>query len=164
VATAAEDCLSFFCGSQRLSSNPLFVSTRPEPLLGLIELGGGGFVKHTKSPCAVAVLAISRLAYRGGMVDLGHDPSSVEPPPASVLEDARFAVGAHPAGPILSVIVGDFVAFNLRIDPPVAWALLGVTVIDIDRKPLEAALTGLYTKVLTDSHSRHLVESIQEDQ
>jgi tripartite ATP-independent transporter DctP family solute receptor len=41
---------------------------------------------------------------------------------------------------------------------------LGVTVIDIDRKPLEAALTGLYTKVLTDSHSRHLVESIQKDQ
>ena len=30
---------------------------------------------------------------------------------------------------------------------------LGVTVIEIDRKPLEAALTGLYTKVLTDSHS-----------
>ena len=30
---------------------------------------------------------------------------------------------------------------------------LGVTVTEIDRKPLEAALTGLYTKVLTDSHS-----------
>jgi TRAP-type C4-dicarboxylate transport system substrate-binding protein len=41
---------------------------------------------------------------------------------------------------------------------------LGVTVIEIDRKPLEAALTGLYTKVLTDSHSRHLVEHIQKDQ
>jgi tripartite ATP-independent transporter DctP family solute receptor len=41
---------------------------------------------------------------------------------------------------------------------------LGVTVIEIDQKPLEAALTGLYTKVLTDSHSRHLVESIQKDQ
>jgi len=41
---------------------------------------------------------------------------------------------------------------------------LGVTVIEIDRKPLEAALTGLYTKVLTDSHLRHLVESIQKDQ
>jgi hypothetical protein len=41
---------------------------------------------------------------------------------------------------------------------------LGVTVIEIDRKPLEAALTGLYTKVLGDSHSRHLVESIQKDQ
>ena len=41
---------------------------------------------------------------------------------------------------------------------------LGVTVIEIDRKPLEAALTGLYTKVLTDSHSRHLVEYIQKDQ
>ena len=41
---------------------------------------------------------------------------------------------------------------------------LGVTVIEIDRKPVEAALTGLYTKVLTDSHSRHLVESIQKDQ
>jgi tripartite ATP-independent transporter DctP family solute receptor len=41
---------------------------------------------------------------------------------------------------------------------------LGVTIIEIDRKPLEAALTGLYTKVLTDSHSRHLVESIQKDQ
>ena len=40
----------------------------------------------------------------------------------------------------------------------------GVTVIEIDRKPLEAALTSLYTKVLTDSHSRHLVESIQKDQ
>jgi tripartite ATP-independent transporter DctP family solute receptor len=40
----------------------------------------------------------------------------------------------------------------------------GVAVIEIDRKPLEAALTGLYTKVLTDSHSRHLVESIQKDQ
>ena len=40
----------------------------------------------------------------------------------------------------------------------------GVTVIEIDRKPLEAALTGLYTKVLTDSHSRHLVEYIQKDQ
>ncbi len=41
---------------------------------------------------------------------------------------------------------------------------LGVTVIVIDQKPLQAALTGLYTKVLTDSHSRHLVESIQKDQ
>src|SRR5260370_9204510 len=39
-----------------------------------------------------------------------------------------------------------------------------VTIIEIDRKPLEAALTGLYTKVLTDSHSRHLIESIQKDQ
>jgi len=28
---------------------------------------------------------------------------------------------------------------------------LDVTVIEIDRKPLEAALTGLYTKVLPDS-------------
>ena len=41
---------------------------------------------------------------------------------------------------------------------------LGVTVIEIDQRPLQAALTGLYTKVLTDSHSRHLVESIQKDQ
>jgi TRAP-type C4-dicarboxylate transport system substrate-binding protein len=41
---------------------------------------------------------------------------------------------------------------------------LGVTVIETDRKPLEAALTGLYAKVLTDSDSRHLVESIQKDQ
>ena len=41
---------------------------------------------------------------------------------------------------------------------------LGVTVIEIDQKPLQAALTGLYTKVLTDSHSRHLVESVQKDQ
>jgi hypothetical protein len=41
---------------------------------------------------------------------------------------------------------------------------LGVTVIDIDRKPLEAALTGLYTKVLSDSQSRRLVETIQKDQ
>jgi TRAP-type C4-dicarboxylate transport system substrate-binding protein len=41
---------------------------------------------------------------------------------------------------------------------------LGATVIKTDRKPLEAALTGLYAKVLTDSHSRHLVESIQKDQ
>ena len=40
----------------------------------------------------------------------------------------------------------------------------GVTVIDIDRKPLEAALTGLYTKVLTDSRARYLVESIQKTQ
>ena len=40
----------------------------------------------------------------------------------------------------------------------------GVTVTEIDRKPLEAALRGLYTKVLTDSHSRHLVEAIQRDQ
>jgi tripartite ATP-independent transporter DctP family solute receptor len=41
---------------------------------------------------------------------------------------------------------------------------LGVTVIEIDQKPLQAALTGLYTKVLTDAHSRHLVEYIQKDQ
>jgi hypothetical protein len=41
---------------------------------------------------------------------------------------------------------------------------LGVTVIEIDQKPLQAALTGLYTKVLTDSHSRDLVEYIQKDQ
>ena len=40
---------------------------------------------------------------------------------------------------------------------------LGVAVIDLDQKPLQAALTGLYTKVLTDSHSRYLVESIQKD-
>ena len=41
---------------------------------------------------------------------------------------------------------------------------LGVTVIEIDRKPLEAVLKGLYPKFLTDSQSRHLVESIQKDQ
>jgi TRAP-type C4-dicarboxylate transport system substrate-binding protein len=41
---------------------------------------------------------------------------------------------------------------------------LGVSVMEIDRKPLEAALTGLHAKVLTDSHSRHLVESIQKAQ
>jgi hypothetical protein len=41
---------------------------------------------------------------------------------------------------------------------------LGVTVIEIDRKPLEAALTGLYTKIQKDSDSRHLVESVQKDQ
>jgi len=41
---------------------------------------------------------------------------------------------------------------------------LGVTVIETDRKPLEAALTGLYAKALKDSHSRRLVESIQNDQ
>lgn len=40
---------------------------------------------------------------------------------------------------------------------------LGVTVIEIDRKPLEAALTGLYAKFLSDSDSRRLVESIQKD-
>jgi len=39
-----------------------------------------------------------------------------------------------------------------------------VTVIEIDRKPLEAALTGLYTKILTDSHSKHLIESIRKDE
>ena len=41
---------------------------------------------------------------------------------------------------------------------------LGVTVIEIDRKPLEAVLRGLYQKFLTDSHSRYLVESIQKDE
>jgi TRAP-type C4-dicarboxylate transport system substrate-binding protein len=41
---------------------------------------------------------------------------------------------------------------------------LGMTVTEIDQKPLQAALTGLYTKFLTDSHSRHLVEYIQKDQ
>jgi len=41
---------------------------------------------------------------------------------------------------------------------------LGVTVIEIDQRPLQAAFTALYTKVLTDSHSRHLVEFIQKDQ
>ena len=40
---------------------------------------------------------------------------------------------------------------------------LGVTVIEIDQKPLQAALRGLYRKVLTDSHSRGLVEYIQND-
>ena len=40
----------------------------------------------------------------------------------------------------------------------------GVTVIEIDRKPLEAVLRGLYPKFLTDSHSRQLVESIQKDE
>jgi TRAP-type C4-dicarboxylate transport system substrate-binding protein len=40
----------------------------------------------------------------------------------------------------------------------------GVTVIEIDRKPLEAVLRGLYPKFLTDSHSRYLVESIQKDE
>jgi tripartite ATP-independent transporter DctP family solute receptor len=40
---------------------------------------------------------------------------------------------------------------------------LGVTVIEIDRKPLEAVLRGLYPKFLTDSHSRYLVESIQKE-
>jgi TRAP-type C4-dicarboxylate transport system substrate-binding protein len=41
---------------------------------------------------------------------------------------------------------------------------LGVTIVEIDRKPLESALRGVYTKVLTDPHSRNLVESIQKDQ
>jgi tripartite ATP-independent transporter DctP family solute receptor len=41
---------------------------------------------------------------------------------------------------------------------------LGVTVLEIDRKPLEAALADLYTKVLTDSHSRQLIEAIQKHQ
>jgi TRAP-type C4-dicarboxylate transport system substrate-binding protein len=41
---------------------------------------------------------------------------------------------------------------------------LGVTVAEIDQKPLELALRGLYTKVLMDSHSSYLVESIQKDQ
>ena len=40
----------------------------------------------------------------------------------------------------------------------------GVTVTEIDRKPLEAAWTGFYAKALTDSHSRHVVESIKKDQ
>jgi tripartite ATP-independent transporter DctP family solute receptor len=39
----------------------------------------------------------------------------------------------------------------------------GVTVTEIDRRPLEAAWTGFYTKALMDSHSRHLVESIKKD-
>jgi tripartite ATP-independent transporter DctP family solute receptor len=41
---------------------------------------------------------------------------------------------------------------------------LGVTVIEIDQKSLQAALPALYAKVLTDSHSRDLVEWIQKDQ
>jgi tripartite ATP-independent transporter DctP family solute receptor len=41
---------------------------------------------------------------------------------------------------------------------------LGVTVTQIDRKPLEAILRGLYPKFLTDSQSRQLVESIEKDQ
>ena len=40
---------------------------------------------------------------------------------------------------------------------------LGVTVIEIDRKPLEAALSGLYTKILKDSDSKLFVESVQKD-
>jgi TRAP-type C4-dicarboxylate transport system substrate-binding protein len=40
---------------------------------------------------------------------------------------------------------------------------LGVTVIETDRMPLEAALTGLYAKVLTDSQSRRFVDSIRKD-
>jgi tripartite ATP-independent transporter DctP family solute receptor len=40
---------------------------------------------------------------------------------------------------------------------------LGVTVVEIDRKPIEAALSGLYAKVVTDTHSKRLVESIQKD-
>jgi hypothetical protein len=38
-----------------------------------------------------------------------------------------------------------------------------VTIIKIDRKPIEAALSGLYAKELMDSHSRRLIESIQKD-
>jgi TRAP-type C4-dicarboxylate transport system substrate-binding protein len=40
---------------------------------------------------------------------------------------------------------------------------LDVTVIEIDRKPMIAALSGLYAKVVTDPHSKRLVESIQKD-
>jgi tripartite ATP-independent transporter DctP family solute receptor len=40
---------------------------------------------------------------------------------------------------------------------------LGVTIIEIDRKPIEAALSGLYAKIVTDSHSKRLMESIQKD-
>jgi hypothetical protein len=58
------------------------------------------------------------------MIDLGHDPSSVElPPPPSVVEDPHFAVGAHARGPILSIVVGSAVICNLRVNTPVAWAL-----------------------------------------
>jgi hypothetical protein len=45
------------------------------------------------------------------------------PPAATVIERASFAVGAHPRGPIITVLVDGLVAFNLRADPPVAWAL-----------------------------------------
>jgi len=38
----------------------------------------------------------------------------------------------------------------------------GVAVITIDKEPLEAALTGLFEKVLVDSRSKLLVESIQK--
>jgi tripartite ATP-independent transporter DctP family solute receptor len=38
----------------------------------------------------------------------------------------------------------------------------GVAVVEIDRKPIEAALSGLYAKVVTDPHSKRLVESIQK--
>jgi TRAP-type C4-dicarboxylate transport system substrate-binding protein len=41
---------------------------------------------------------------------------------------------------------------------------LGVTIIEIDRKPLEAILKGLYPKFLMDSQSRQLVEFIEKDQ
>jgi tripartite ATP-independent transporter DctP family solute receptor len=41
---------------------------------------------------------------------------------------------------------------------------LGVSVVEVDRRPLELAMRGLYAKVLMDSHSRYLVESIQKDQ
>jgi tripartite ATP-independent transporter DctP family solute receptor len=41
---------------------------------------------------------------------------------------------------------------------------LGVTVLEIDRKPIEAALAGLYPKFLTDSQSKQLVEFIQKVQ
>jgi hypothetical protein len=41
---------------------------------------------------------------------------------------------------------------------------LGVTVVELDRQPLEAALTGLYERVLLDSPLRLLVESIRKIQ
>ena len=41
---------------------------------------------------------------------------------------------------------------------------LGVTVLEIDREPLKATLTGLYENILLDARLRHLVESIQKMQ
>jgi tripartite ATP-independent transporter DctP family solute receptor len=41
---------------------------------------------------------------------------------------------------------------------------LGVTITEIDQKPLASELRGLYTNILKDAGTAHLVESIQKDQ
>jgi hypothetical protein len=43
---------------------------------------------------------------------------------SDVIEPTGFIIGAHPRGPVLSIMAGPTVAANIRLDPSLVWKLV----------------------------------------